>query len=444
MPSYKLHYFPIRARGELIRLLFAAAGKTFTDQHITFADWPSKKPEMPTGQLPVLEIDGEKLSQSLTIARYLSREFGLAGDNSLDQARADQVTDTISDLLGEFFKYAFEKDAAKKEEIKTKLFDSVLPTFATNVTKFLDMNKTKSGYFVGKKLTVADLAVYEGFEDFLLVDPKSLDKHPKLVAHRKLVLTNPKVKAYLDKRPKTDVIGLSQGHLNSCTIRLNSPVDRHPAQRLTAIHSHKMPSYKLIYFTVRGRGELIRLAFAASGQSYDEEKVTFETWPALKPKMPTKQLPVLEVDGKQLTQSLAIARYLGREFGLAGEGNMDQFLVDQVIDTGADALTAYVKWYFEKEETKKAELKKELVDTTIPKFAEILTNYLENSGGKNGFFVGSKLSLADLACHETFTDFLQLNPDCLKDYPKLAANRQKVEENANVKQYLSSRPESVI
>lgn len=205
MPSYKLHYFPIRARGELIRLLFAAAGKTFTDQHITFADWPSKKPEMPTGQLPVLEIDGEKLSQSLTIARYLSREFGLAGDNSLDQARADQVTDTISDLLGEFFKYAFEKDAAKKEEIKTKLFDSVLPTFATNVTKFLDMNKTKSGYFVGKKLTVADLAVYEGFEDFLLVDPKSLDKHPKLVAHRKLVLTNPKVKAYLDKRPKTDV-----------------------------------------------------------------------------------------------------------------------------------------------------------------------------------------------------------------------------------------------
>nr|ANG56313.1 sigma class glutathione-s-transferase [Argopecten irradians] len=205
-----------------------------------------------------------------------------------------------------------------------------------------------------------------------------------------------------------------------------------------------MPSYKLIYFTVRGRGELIRLAFAASGQSYDEEKVTFETWPALKPKMPTKQLPVLEVDGKQLTQSLAIARYLGREFGLAGEGNMDQFLVDQVIDTGADALTAYVKWYFEKEETKKAELKKELVDTTIPKFAEILTNYLENSGGKNGFFVGSKLSLADLACHETFTDFLQLNPDCLKDYPKLAANRQKVEENANVKQYLSSRPESVI
>ncbi|XP_033746354.1 glutathione S-transferase-like [Pecten maximus] len=205
MPTYKLHYFPIRARGELIRLLFAAAGKTFTDQIITFADWPSKKSEMPTGQLPVLEIDGEKLSQSLTIARFLSREFGLAGDSNLDQARADQVVDTIGDLFTEFFKYAFEKDAEKKEELKKKTFDSVLSTFATNVTKFLDMNKTKSGYFVGKKLTVADLAVYEGFEDFLLVDPKSLDKYPKLVAHRKLVLSNSKVKAYLDKRPKTDV-----------------------------------------------------------------------------------------------------------------------------------------------------------------------------------------------------------------------------------------------
>nr|ACF25904.1 GST3 [Azumapecten farreri] len=205
MPTYTLHYFPLRARGELIRLLFAAAGKTYTDKIITFADWPSKKSEMPTGQLPVLEVDGEKISQSLAISRYLSREFGLAGDSSLDQARTDQVVDTIGDLLTEFFKYAFEKDTEKKEELKKKTFDSVLTTFATNITKFLDMNKDKSGYFVGKKLTAADLAVYEGFEDFVLVDPKALDKYPKLVAHRKLVLSNPKVKAYVDKRPKTDV-----------------------------------------------------------------------------------------------------------------------------------------------------------------------------------------------------------------------------------------------
>lgn len=32
---------------------------------------------MPTGQMPLLEIDDLKLSQSMAIARYLAREFGM-------------------------------------------------------------------------------------------------------------------------------------------------------------------------------------------------------------------------------------------------------------------------------------------------------------------------------------------------------------------------------
>ena len=31
---------------------------------------------MPFGQLPILEVDGEKIAQSLTIARFLASEFG--------------------------------------------------------------------------------------------------------------------------------------------------------------------------------------------------------------------------------------------------------------------------------------------------------------------------------------------------------------------------------
>lgn len=43
MPHYKLHYFNLRARGEIIRLIFAAAGVEYEDYRITFKDWPSVK-----------------------------------------------------------------------------------------------------------------------------------------------------------------------------------------------------------------------------------------------------------------------------------------------------------------------------------------------------------------------------------------------------------------
>jgi glutathione S-transferase len=53
---------------------------------------------MPLGQIPVLEFDGQVLSQSLTIARFLAKEFGLAGKTNLEQAQADMVIDTGNDL----------------------------------------------------------------------------------------------------------------------------------------------------------------------------------------------------------------------------------------------------------------------------------------------------------------------------------------------------------
>ena len=54
--------------------------------------------DMPMGQLPVLEFDGQVLCQSLTIARFLAKEFGLAGKTNLEQAQADMVIDTGNDL----------------------------------------------------------------------------------------------------------------------------------------------------------------------------------------------------------------------------------------------------------------------------------------------------------------------------------------------------------
>lgn len=49
------------------------------------------------GQLPILTWDGEEYCQSLTIARYIARKVGLAGDSDEEMARADMITEQVVD-----------------------------------------------------------------------------------------------------------------------------------------------------------------------------------------------------------------------------------------------------------------------------------------------------------------------------------------------------------
>lgn len=53
---------------------------------------------MPFGKVPVLEIDGKKVSQSAAISRYLAKQYGLAGKNDWESLEIDVTVDTIHDL----------------------------------------------------------------------------------------------------------------------------------------------------------------------------------------------------------------------------------------------------------------------------------------------------------------------------------------------------------
>ena len=59
---------------------------------------PSLKPSLPYGQVPLLEVDGDTICQSMAIARYLASECGLAGSSSLVKAQVDEVVDVMNDL----------------------------------------------------------------------------------------------------------------------------------------------------------------------------------------------------------------------------------------------------------------------------------------------------------------------------------------------------------
>lgn len=54
--------------------------------------------DYPMGQLPVLEIDGIQVYQSVAIARYVAKVVGLAGKNDWENLLIDIAVDNINDF----------------------------------------------------------------------------------------------------------------------------------------------------------------------------------------------------------------------------------------------------------------------------------------------------------------------------------------------------------
>lgn len=205
------------------------------------------------------------------------------------------------------------------------------------------------------------------------------------------------------------------------------------------------PKYKLIYFDLRGRGEIPRLLFHAANVDFIDERIDSEEkwYNTLKQKMPQQCLPVLEVDGKQLSQSLTICRYLAREFGLTGKTNWEQALVEQIVDTMDDLRAEVAKWIYEKDTEAKEEIASKLKTETYPKFTGILETMLrenEENNNRSGYFVGDHLTLADLSVYETFTFPLTVQPDILDDHPELQDHRQRIESDKHLAEYIKTRP----
>lgn len=201
-----------------------------------------------------------------------------------------------------------------------------------------------------------------------------------------------------------------------------------------------MPSYKLSYFKGKGRGELARLMFAAAGKEYEDERLAGETWLAFKPKTPYGQIPVLTVDGTMINQSGAIHRYLARDLGLYGKNNMENTRCDIILETNNDVIQDMIKYFFEKDEKKKAEALKNLKENTIPKFLKYITTVLEGNGNK--YLVGSDLTVADIAVFDILDRFISdaTFSGFLNDYSAVQSLVDRVKTVSNIKKYLESRP----
>ncbi|GAB1864926.1 glutathione transferase [Camponotus japonicus] len=200
MSTYKLTYFNFTGKGEPIRYLLSQSGIKFEDVRITYEDWPKLKSSMPMQQVPILEIDGKVYHQSKAISRFIAKKGNLYGSNELEAMEIDATVDSIEDIRQIVGAYYREKDPALKEKLKEVTFEKL----SFYLDKFETQVKKNGGYFVNGKLSWADL-LWATFSDTVsLFSTEDLNKdHPELKKLVEKVRALPNIKAYIEKRPKT-------------------------------------------------------------------------------------------------------------------------------------------------------------------------------------------------------------------------------------------------
>ncbi|XP_007495791.2 hematopoietic prostaglandin D synthase isoform X1 [Monodelphis domestica] len=197
MPHYKLIYFNMRGRAEIIRYLLAYLGIQYEDHRINQVDWPAVKPTIPFGKIPILEVDGVSLHQSLAIGRFLAREAGLAGKTELEQCQVDAIIDTLDDFMSRF------PWAEKNKDTKDQVFNELLKNDAPGLIQDLELYLGTKDWFVGNSVTWADFYWDICSTTLLVLKQDLLDKHPKLVALREKVQNIPVIANWIKQRPET-------------------------------------------------------------------------------------------------------------------------------------------------------------------------------------------------------------------------------------------------
>lgn len=203
-----------------------------------------------------------------------------------------------------------------------------------------------------------------------------------------------------------------------------------------------MPTYKLSYFNARGAAEPIRFIFAQAGVSYEDIRVEYgaQSWTDLKPNTPFGVLPMLEEDGKKLGGSKVIGRYLGEQLGLAGSNAFENADIASISDTTGDIIQEVGKLFEEKDEAKKAEIKKKLNEEVFPKKFEFLEKRAATND--NGWLAG-KLSWADFFHYQALEFIMMLvDPDFLSKYPGMKKLYDSVEALPNIAKWIKERPKT--
>lgn len=155
-----------------------------------------------------------------------------------------------------------------------------------------------------------------------------------------------------------------------------------------------MAKLKLTYFDFDGgRGEPARLALHIADIAFEDHRVAGKDWPALRDSTPFQAIPILEVDGRVVSQSNSINRYVGKLAGLYPKDDWQALLCDEVMDAVEDISTT-IGQTFDLPADEKEKARAELAAGPIKRYLEQLAARLDAAGGE--YFADRRLTVADL------------------------------------------------
>ncbi len=200
-----------------------------------------------------------------------------------------------------------------------------------------------------------------------------------------------------------------------------------------------MSQLKLTYFDFNGgRAEPARLALHMGGIAFEDSRFGFADFAEVRKSTPLGQVPVLHVDGVQVTQSDAITRYVGKLTGLYPLDAFQALLCDEVLDGVEDANVKLGTTFGLTGDALK-EARTALVNGALPQYLGWLQTQLQAHGGQ--YFVDNRLTIADL---KVFTFVRGLTSGRLdhvptdlveKIAPLLAAHTQRIAQTPAIAQY---------
>ena len=159
----RLTYFDFAFwRAEASRLALTLGGVPFEDVRLSRNEFREMKAAgaFPVGQVPVLEVDGVMIAQSLAIARFCGRVAGFYPmDDALAAARVDELLNTAEQITGLISPTMREGDPERRAAMRATLSEDTLPFWLDALERRLTVHGADP-WCVGERMTIADLVLW--------------------------------------------------------------------------------------------------------------------------------------------------------------------------------------------------------------------------------------------------------------------------------------------